>query len=652
MFDVLIDSAHQFPIYEQDLVRIHVIGDSHALVFGKSKLFSVHHIGPATAYNLKNENSSTNSNQKLFGIIEKINEFKDIVILVFGEIDCRIHIYYKYMMSNKTTPISELIDKTVSNYGMVLKQLREININFLVCGIPAAGFEENIYKYPFYASPEIRTKIFYEFNERLKNFCGKNNYKYINIYPIVSDKNGFLLQEYADDNVHLNEKIIPFIEDWLRKEYKGRINSNSVGESSLNEVDGVDTFEIRDKEIDVEEIKRKIRENIKLRKESGAYPDDEIKELNSNMDKVDQGNSGPSALVKEIQHEIEYINSNWDIQNTSYSISSNRPLAGKALVKGRELVHDEVRRYVDPVIWKQREFNRSVVGLLNKLPSEIAENVRINIATIGEDIENKAWLANILENKSHATKTNRTEESGESIDYINYFIFSDEMSKIWTKLSGKSVDTPNIFIDSIELFKDCKNVLDIGCGSGYFLKIMKQNGIGAYGIDLNEDLVAYCQKIGFNATKIDALSHLQSIDNKSLDGIFMNQLAEHLSIDNLFKLLKLSYEKLQYGSYVIITIPNILSMLVSANLFYLDPTHQRQLHPEVIKFLLKSCGFRDIQEKYYQPIPDEIKLEKIEIKDYPQEVTIKKIMEIYNNNIAKLNNILFGFRDCTVLCKK
>jgi O-antigen chain-terminating methyltransferase len=287
-----------------------------------------------------------------------------------------------------------------------------------------------------------------------------------------------------------------------------------------------------------------------------------------------------------------------------------------------------------------------------KLASEIEENVRTKIAIINGDIENKAWLAKILENKSHATKIDAIEESHESIDYINYFVFSDEMSKIWTKLSGKSVDTPNIFIDSIELFKDCKNVLDIGCGSGYFLKMMKQNNIGGYGIDLNEDLVAYCQKMGINAIKIDALSHLQSIENKSLDGIFINQVAEHLSIDNLIKLLKSSYEKLQYGSYIIITIPNILSMLVSTNLYYLDPTHQRQLHPEVLKFLLNSCGFRDIQEKYYQPIPDDIKLKKLEISDYSQEENLKKIIENYNNNVTRLNNILFGFRDVTVLGKK
>jgi lysophospholipase L1-like esterase len=267
MSDVL-TSSHQSSGDEQELTRIYVIGDSHTQVFGGSKLFTVCPIGPATAYNLKTENSLTNSNQKLLDIVKNINKFNDIVILVFGEIDCRIHIYYKYLINDKTISISELIDHTISNYGAVLKQLRDMNIFFCVYGIPAAGFEENIYKYQFYASPERRSKIYKEFNDKLKTFCEKNKYEYINIYPIVSDENGFLRKEYAADDVHLNERIIPFIESWLSKEFNSEMHIGFLGRCPSIEVTAVETFEIRDEEINVEEIMQKIRENIKRRKEN------------------------------------------------------------------------------------------------------------------------------------------------------------------------------------------------------------------------------------------------------------------------------------------------------------------------------------------------------------------------------------------------
>ncbi|HDK25969.1 MAG TPA: SGNH/GDSL hydrolase family protein [Candidatus Atribacteria bacterium] len=172
-----------------------------------------------TAYNLKKDKSTTNSNKKLFTIIDKIKRKKDIVMLVFGEIDCRIHIYYQYKKNNEKFTITELIDRTISNYGEVLEQLDIMDITFCVYGIPPAAKVGNVYDYPFYASPEMRSKINKEFNKRLKKFCKEKGYKYMDIYSKVVDKNGFILEEYAADTVHLNNKVQKFVKEWLNNEF-------------------------------------------------------------------------------------------------------------------------------------------------------------------------------------------------------------------------------------------------------------------------------------------------------------------------------------------------------------------------------------------------------------------------------------------------
>jgi hypothetical protein len=74
---------------------IYVIGDSHIGIFTRSSLFMVFHIGPATAYNLIKETSTIGSNEKIQKIISLMKK-GDILIPVFGEIDCRIHIYYQF----------------------------------------------------------------------------------------------------------------------------------------------------------------------------------------------------------------------------------------------------------------------------------------------------------------------------------------------------------------------------------------------------------------------------------------------------------------------------------------------------------------------------------------------------------------------------
>ena len=134
----------------------------------------------------------------------------------------------------------------------------------------------------------------------------------------------------------------------------------------------MDAFEIKDDQINVEEIMEEIRENIRRRKEAGVYPP----EPDSSV--IPQT---PAGSDSDLARDLAYLSGNWDIQNNSYFISSHRPIAGKVLVKGREIVHSEVRRYVDPVIWKQAEFNRAAGRALEEMIRQVS-----GIGSIREEI--------------------------------------------------------------------------------------------------------------------------------------------------------------------------------------------------------------------------------------------------------------------------
>jgi len=135
----------------------------------------------------------------------------------------------------------------------------------------------------------------------------------------------------------------------------------------------LDTFEINDEEINVEEIMQKIRENIKRRKENEDLRENEIRDSYQHQDQIMNQNNNPPRWADEIKRDLDYVNWSWDIQNNSYLISSHRPVVGKLLVKGRNIVHGEVKRYVDPVINKQREFNESVLRILNSIVKKMPE---------------------------------------------------------------------------------------------------------------------------------------------------------------------------------------------------------------------------------------------------------------------------------------
>jgi lysophospholipase L1-like esterase len=201
-------------IYSKPLV--HVIGDSHIVAYKRINLFITHYVGPATAYNLYSQSSKTKSNAKLFRILKKINKKRDILVLVFGEIDSRMHIYYQYMKQGRVISMSQLIDKTIQNYNKVLELIEKEGFSFFVYGIPPAARLENVYHFPFYADEETRVIISREFNEKLKEFCARKKYRYLDIQSKFADESGFISKAFAADRVHLNETAAAIMADEIR----------------------------------------------------------------------------------------------------------------------------------------------------------------------------------------------------------------------------------------------------------------------------------------------------------------------------------------------------------------------------------------------------------------------------------------------------
>ena len=209
-----LDAIFLSRIYSRSIV--HVIGDSHVLAFVKNRFFIIHHIGPATAHNLCLQTSTTHSNEKLLKIVKKINKKRDFAVLVFGEIDSRVHIYYQYMKQKEVVPISQIINETVSKYGEMLKLLDKSGLSFFVYGIPPASKRENNYNYPFYANKEMRVMISRELNESLKKFCMQNGYQYLDVQSQFADTSGFIIEEFAADDVHLNQRAATMVAEDLR----------------------------------------------------------------------------------------------------------------------------------------------------------------------------------------------------------------------------------------------------------------------------------------------------------------------------------------------------------------------------------------------------------------------------------------------------
>ena len=475
-------------------------------------------------------------------------------------------------------------------------------------------------------------------------------------------------------------------------------------------------LEIRDDEINVEEIMATIRENIRRRKGAGGLSlDPETPAPTTSF--AQTGSESDEAL----RRALAFINSNWEIHNNNYVISSHRPYIGKMLVKGRQLVLGEVRRYVDPMISRQTEFNASTVRILTQTSQKFAEldlqnkrhvdeltrtfsqqekaftrkfsqqqeelarkisqqedevtqkfsqqqeelarkfsqqeeelnasiqlcvdkNFREVFSQVDKDLRLRIGLAHLFDErieKELATKTSAP-ESIIPAD-TNYFLFEE-------RFRGTREDIKRRQLEFLPYFEHCSRVLDIGCGRGEFLEILRNHNIGGMGVDLDADMVAYCKSRQLEVEQGDAITYLQNLDDKSVDGIFIDQVVEHLEPAYLVRLLALCHQKMKFGYYLVVETVNPLSFISFAN-FYIDLTHKRPVHPETLQFLVSAAGFRESEKKFFSPVSDEGRLKTIAGAPDMNE-TEQKNIDAYNHNVELLNSVLFGAQDYAVIGKK
>ncbi len=144
-------------------------------------------------------------------------------------------------------------------------------------------------------------------------------------------------------------------------------------------------------------------------------------------------------------------------------------------------------------------------------------------------------------------------------------------------------------------FANCKEVLDIGCGRGEFLDLMREAGVAARGIDLSAESVNLCRQKGLNAEVADLFTYLDALPGASLDGIFSAQVVEHLPASRLPEMIRLAAQKLTRGGVLAIETPNPQCLAIFATHFYLDPTHVRPIPQALLSFYMEENGMGHIE---------------------------------------------------------
>lgn len=134
-------------------------------------------------------------------------------------------------------------------------------------------------------------------------------------------------------------------------------------------------------------------------------------------------------------------------------------------------------------------------------------------------------------------------------------------------------------------------LLDLGCGRGEWLEMAQEAGWNAFGVDLDEGMLADAFSLGLPARQADLFVHLEEQAEASLGVVTAFHVAEHLPFSDLLRLLRQSHRVLRPGGIMILETPNPENLVVAGNTFHLDPSHRNPLPPELLSFLAEDSGF-------------------------------------------------------------
>ena len=196
----------------------------------------------------------------------------------------------------------------------------------------------------------------------------------------------------------------------------------------------------------------------------------------------------------------------------------------------------------------------------------------------------------------------------------------------------------------VPYFAGGENVIDIGCGRGEFLELLREHGIKGRGVDVDIDMILLCKDKGLDVVMDNVYSHLTTLPDNSVDGIFGAQVIEHMPPRQVIDLVRLCHRKLAPGGALVLETPNPTCLMVFADSFYKDPSHVQPAHPDTMRFLFAATGFVDVALKFLAPVDPSLRLPPLPASD-PD-------IEPFNRGVERLNALLFGFQDFAVIGRK
>jgi 2-polyprenyl-3-methyl-5-hydroxy-6-metoxy-1,4-benzoquinol methylase len=390
---------------------------------------------------------------------------------------------------------------------------------------------------------------------------------------------------------------------------------------------------------DLDALLETLRARVEQRRRQGEYPPGLEDDLNAHFAHL-AGDLRPlntSYLLDELDAARRELDS-YEFGRSRIVTDSKLP-GGKAVHRA---VGKGVSRQIQGVLEQAQEHGRLVsrtIDLMAQVSDAISNAYDAQVVQQLDDMQTrlaenqKALHASLLRLEDLAART-----PGAAAD--SWY----DPEAFTAHFRGKADELKHRYRDLAELFVGCAPVLDVGFGRGEFLELLRDLGVEARGIEVDQRMVEAARDRGLRADVGFALEYLQSVDDGSLGGLVMIQVIEHLPPRQAIEVVRVAAEKVRAGGRVLIETVNPTSLITYARAFWVDPDHVRPVHPTFLAFLFEAAGFASVRRVDRSPVEGD---EVLELLPGDDELT-KRL----NANFERINALLYGPQDYAIVATR